>query len=160
MEVINKVGSFVISLINDSSVVVKKARSNHTKTNFNSNLVLVDNLGKAIKLGGSDTFNGIFESMSYSDYYKQTFTVDFYGSTAFDLCTNFIALLRSQRSYDLQSQLGLTFYHPDGITDLKQLNGTTYNNRLQIDFVVGYWISADIDTLRIDTVEIDINVEQ
>lgn len=153
MEVINKVGGFTISLINDTSIAVKKAKANHQHTNFNSDLILIDNLGKAIKLGTSDTFDGETEVMTYGDYYKQSYTFDFYGSNAFINASNFIALLRTQSSFDLQRARGLTFYRPAAIEDLQHLVGTTYNNRYQIEIQVGYWINTELDTLRIDTAE-------
>ena len=153
MEAINRVGEFTISLIDNPLIPVKKARANHQNTDFTKDLILVDSLGNAQKIGTSDTFNGIGEVMTYGDFYTQIYTFDFYGSNAFSLATNFIALLRSQRAYNLQQSSGLTFYRPSSITDLKQLVGTTYNNRYQIEVKVGFSTNVNINTLRIDTAE-------
>lgn len=155
MEVINKVGLLTIALIDDASIKVKKARSNHKNTDFTKDLILIDNLGAAQKVGTSDSFDGINEIGYYSDYYKQVFTFDFYGSNAFDLANNFIALMRSQAGYDLQQSSALSFYRHSQISDLKQLVGTTYNNRYQIEFSVRYSINVEIPTLRIDTLNLE-----
>lgn len=151
---IDRVGQFIVNLIDNSSIDVKKARDNHKNIDFTKDLILVDDLGMAIKKGTSDTYNGTTEIMSYSDYYIQMFTIDFYGNNASSIAKNFITLLRTQKSYDLQSSMGLSFSLPRGITDLKQLTGTTYQNRLQIEAQVGYWDNIDMSVLRIDTAEI------
>lgn len=161
MEAINRVGQFAISLLDDNTIKIKKARSNHKNTDFTKPLILIDNLGNAQRQGSSDDFDGDNEVMTYADYYKQTFTFDFYGTGAYDLATRFIALLRSQKSFDLQQTSNLTFYRTSTITNLKQLTGSTYFERYQIEVVVGYWDNVDIATLRIDEAQIDLTyVEQ
>lgn len=157
MEAINRVGLFLLSLIDDATIPIKKARNNHQNTDFTKPLILVDNLGNAQKIGTSDTFDGVNEVMTYGDYYKQTFTLDFYGDNAYDLAVKVIALLRSQASYNLQQTTGLTFYRPTGIANLRQLTGTTYFNRYQIEVNVNYWDNFDIDTLRIDTLNWELS---
>lgn len=161
MEVINRVGSFAISLLNDANVKIKKARANHTNTDFTKDLILIDNLGDALKVGASDTFDGSNEVMTYGDYYKQTFTFDFYGNNAYDLASKMNALLRSQRAYDLQQSSGLTFYRVSRLTNLRQLTGSEYVNRYQFEVQIGYWDNIEIDTLRIDTLNYDLQfIEQ
>ena len=155
MEGINKVGNFTISLINDSTIKVKKARSNHVNTDFTKDLILIDNLGAAQLVGVSDDFDGLNEVTSYATFYKQTFTYDFYGTNAHDLALKFIALLRSQKSYDLQQTSGLTFYRPTTLNDLKQLVGTTNNNRFQLEITVRYSHVTELATLRIDSLNLD-----
>lgn len=156
MEAINRVGQFSIALLNDNTVKIKKTRANHKKTDFTKPLILIDNLGNAQRVGSSDNFNGTSEVMTYADYYKQTFTFDFYGSGAYDLATRFLALLRSQRSFDLQQTNNLTFYRASTIQNLKQLTGSTYFERYQIEVVVSYWDNVEIDTLRIDEAQIEL----
>lgn len=154
MEAINRVGNFAIALINDPTVKIKKARSNHKNTNFNNPLILIDNLGNAQKVASSSDFDGTNEVMTYADFYKQSFTFDFYGTDAYSLATRFIALLRSQRGYDLQQSNKLTFHNVSSITNLRQLTGSEYFNRCQIEVSVSYSDNVDIDTLRIDTLNI------
>lgn len=161
MEAITKVGTFTINLIDDASIKVKRARSNHENTDFTADLILIDNLGGAIRLGGNDNFDGDNESMNYSDVYSQTFTYDFYGNNAYDLATRFIALLKTQNSFNLQSENGLTFKSPSAITDVRQLTGTTYTPRYQIEVSITYWDSIDVATLRMDSLQLEIfKIEQ
>lgn len=153
MEVINRVGLFTIALLNNPNISVKRARSNHKNTNFKAPLILVDNLASAQKIGSSDKYNGSSEVLSYGDYYKQVFTFDIYGTNAYTNAQLLSGLLRSQRSSELQRANGLTVYRPSSINNLKILVGTQYNERYQIEVMIGYWDSIDVGTLRIDTVE-------
>lgn len=156
MEAINRVGNFAIALINDSSVGVKKARANHKKTDFSKGLILVDNLGVALKYGTSDDFDYNNEIKSYNSFYKQVFTFDFYGDNAYELATRFIALLRTQRSYDLQTERGLKFYYPTNLVRLDDKIGETYFKRYQTEVEVLYSDNVELETLRIDTAQIEL----
>ena len=161
MEAIVKVGTFTTNLVNDTNIKVKRARSNHQKTDFTKDLILVDNLGGAIRQGGNDKFDGDNEVMSYNDGYIQAFTFDFYGNNAYLLATRFVALLKTQNSFNLQKELGLTFKSPSNITDVRQQTGVSYFDRYQIEINVNYWDGIDIDTLRMDELQLELfKIEQ
>jgi type II secretory pathway component PulL len=55
--------------------------------------------------------------------------------------------------------LGLGVYQASGLTDVKMLTGQQYGERQELTLNVRYATAADVDTLRIDTAELEIRHE-
>ena len=73
--------------------------------------------------------------------------------------TRFALLIQSQASRDLQEALGLGVYQASGLTDVKMLTSQQYGERQELTLNVRYATAADIDTLRIDTAQIELRTE-
>ena len=86
-------------------------------------------------------------------------TLSFYGAAAWSTATRFALLIQSQASRDLQEALGLGVYQASGLTDVKMLTSQQYGERQELTLNVRYATAADIDTLRIDTAQIELRTE-
>ena len=84
-------------------------------------------------------------------------TIEEVKRQTYSLAKELISKLRSQRSYDLQRETGLTFYRPSNMENLRQLNGTIWKERYQVEILVGYYDNYEIDTLRIDTLNWELS---
>lgn len=144
----------------DNTIPTVLGRYNFNNNDFNDDLIVVDGLSPAIPISNIDKFDGINEIMQHGSFVRQLATVDFYGNNAFLNATKYMALLRSQKATELKEINNLTVYPANTITDLKELVGTQYFNRYQIEVNIRYMITTEIETLRIDTPNIDLLTEK
>ena len=86
-------------------------------------------------------------------------TLSFYGPNAWTTATQFGLLIQSQKALELQESLGLGVYQVSTITDVKILAGMTYGERQDMTLNVRFAISVDVNTLRIDTAELEVRHE-
>jgi len=107
-----------------------------------------------------ETYDGDTEVLSLGGIWKGPVTLDFYGANTYNRAIDFSLRLRSQAGLELKEALGVTVYHPTGPTDLKQLTGQQYGERVQIEMQVEISIDVDIDTLYIDTAQTEIRTEK
>ena len=135
---------------------IKAGRQNFDREHFEQPYIVVDSLSPDLPLTSSEVYDGDTEQMVYSEQVSRAITWDFYGPTAHTLCRNFRLLARSQASQDLQSDLGITVFHPTAATDLKSLTGQQYGERMQLQCQVHYSPSLIVGILRIDTAQLRI----
>jgi len=88
----------------------------------------------------------------------QTFTLDFYGDNAYTNANKFVALLRSEKANWYLKDYNLSMLNANSIIDLKDLLGTDYTNRYQVEVSVNYFVNVAINTLRIDSVEWELSL--
>ena len=135
---------------------VKAGRQNFNRQEFELPYIVVDSLSGDVPLSSSADYEGDTEKMRYTELVSRAFTFDFYGPTAATLCTNFRLLSRSESSLDLQRDLSITVYHPGAATNVKQLTGQQYGERMQLECQVHYSPSLIVDILRIDIAQLRI----
>ena len=153
--VLIQIAIYVRDLISHSESLIKFGRDNAEFTDTELDYIVVDELA-SVPVGGDEKFDGTLEVMEYGRSMVGGFTVNFYGTNAYTNAKKYLLLARSQKSYELQRDLAVSIYHSNNITDLKFLGGTQYSNRYEVEMMVQYYESAKVETLRIDTVEIDV----
>lgn len=151
-----ELAKFTRDLLPYNEQLIRIGRQNFERADFETNYIVVDGLGPIQPLARGQKYDGTAEQMSYSVRQQKPCTMDFYGPGAYDNAERFQLLLRSQQSHDLQHDLGITVNAVNAITDVKALTGQQYGNRVQIELNMNYTVSADVDTLRIDTAQIEI----
>jgi len=142
---------------NPSLIVI--GRENADKVDSSRDYIVVDELF-SVPTGRSEDFNKDDEEQEFSVLMSGDFTIDFHGDNARANAAKWVVLHRSQKSYELQRDIGITIYHVTSFRDLKSLEGSQYKNRYQIEFKIRYHITETIETLRIDTAQTDIIVDQ
>lgn len=147
---------FVRDLLPHPEQYIKAGRQNFDREQFEQPYIVVDSLAADTPIASSEKYDGTAEKMQYDEYVSRPLTIDFYGPTAHTLCRNFRLLARSQKSSELQDQFGITVWHPGAATDLKQLTGQQYGERMQLECQVHYSPSLIVDILRIDIAQLRI----
>lgn len=141
---------------NPSLIVI--GRENANKVDSGKNYIVIDELF-SIPEGRSNDFDGDTEEQTLSVLMKGDFTIDFHGEDARANAVKWVALHGSQKGYELQRDLELTVYHATSFRDLKLLEGSQYKNRYQIEIKLQYTITETIETLRIDTAQTTLIVD-
>lgn len=147
---------FTRDLLSHPEGFIKSGRQNFDRQHFEQPYIVVDSLSGDLPLTSSEKYDGDLEQMTYSEHVSRAVTFDFYGPTAHDLCRRFRLLARSQASLELQSNLGITVFHPTAATDLKSLTGQQYGERMQLQCQVHYSPSLIVGILRIDIAQLRV----
>lgn len=133
-------------------------RHNRAQEDFETPYVVVDQLGPANKISQLSDYNGTDELMNYGTLWKASCTIDFYADGAYSRASMFELLMRTQEATDLKKTLGVNVYHVSQLTDVKQLTGQQYGERIQLALMIEYNQSISIETLRIDTAQFEFLV--
>lgn len=146
----------------DENTSMAIGRTNKKIAEFKSLFIVVDSLGAEQRVGRMQNYQAETESMNYQQQFIASCTIDFYGDNAYKKAYEFSCLLQSQYSTDIQNKLGLSVYYVSDITDIKKLLGEQYTNRVQqytnrvqLQLKVQYSISASIETLPIQTLNLN-----
>jgi len=158
-ESLRLIALFIRDLLQYDEQLIRIGRQNYDIDDFAIGYIGVDSLGAAQRLASGERYNGTDEEMTYQQQWQAPVTLSFYGSGAWNTATNFMLLIQSQKSLELQESLGLGVYQASGLTDVKMLTGQQYGERQDITLNVRYATTADIDTLRIDTAIIELLTE-
>ena len=150
---------FARDLLGYNEQLIRIGRQNYDIDDFNIGYIGVDSLGAAQRLASGEKYDGNTERMSFQQQWQAPVTLSFYGTAAWSTATRFALLIQSQASRDLQEALGLGVYQASGLTDVKMLTGQQYGERQELTLNVRYATAADIDTLRIDTAQIELRTE-
>jgi len=135
-------------------------RSNILTKDYNKRLYVVDEIPSQTVMSSGERYDGEAEKMTFITVIRHDVTIDVYGYTAYSDASRLVALLRSQAASDAKIALGLTSFHVSSKTDLKELTGTQYINRVQLACIVHDTETVEIDTLRIDTARMQIRNEK
>jgi hypothetical protein len=98
--------------------------------------------------------------MTFQQQWQAPVTLSFYGAEAWSTATRFALLIQSQASLELQESLGLGVYQASGLIDVKMLTGQQYGERQELSLNVRYATTVNVDTLRIDTAQIELRTER
>lgn len=145
-----KLALVIRDLLGHPENLIQFGRLNAEQEQQNINYIVIDSLGPEVPLSKSESFNGDDEVMTYSSHISKPVTVDFFGDNAYTLARKLKVLQPSQKSKDLQFVQGINMQSFRGPTDVRQLTGYQYGNRLQLETNVQYSVSENVDTLRID----------
>lgn len=146
----------VRDLLSHDEELILKGRANEEQILSSTNYIAVDALAPAQPLSRSDNYDGEAEVATYAQSYRQPVTVDFYGDDAATNATRFSVLLGSYLARDLQVKYGIRAGAVTGVTDLKNLTGQQYGNRLQVELVIHYTQTVNVDLMRIDSAPIEV----
>ena len=150
---------FVRDLLDYNEQLIRIGRQNYDIDDFSVGYIGVDSLGAAQRLASGEKYDGNTEQMSFQQQWQAPVTLSFYGAAAWSTATQFGLLIQSQKALELQESLGLGVYQASGLTDVKILTGQQYGERQELSLNVRYATAVDIDTLRIDTAELEIRTE-
>jgi len=147
---------FIRDLLALPESTINIGRQNFRRDDFTSLQIVVDTLGQSIPLSRTESFNGTTEKIEYAQQWQSPCTVNFYGDGAFSTATDFLLKIQSQPGYELQRDNGITIFEAGSLTDVKALTGEQYSERFELGLNVQFTMSAEIDTLRIDTAQTTI----
>ena len=159
MDVLKSTAIFVRDLLSYDESLIRIGRLNFELDGLESNYIAVDSISPAVRLGGGQHFDATTEVMEYQEQWRAPVLLSFYGTAAHTNANNFRLYLPSQASIELQETLGIAVFKGSTLMDIKILTGQNYNNRLDLTINVEYSISANISTLRIDTAETTLIVD-
>lgn len=153
-----QVADFTKALMNDNNLIIILGRENFENVDFTQDIILIDSLTVAKNISAMDSYNGTSEIQTFTTYFNQLFTLDFYGDNAYTNANKFVALLRSEKANWYLKDYSLSMLNANSIIDLKELLGTDYANRHQVEVSVNYFVNVDISTLKIDTINYEIRL--
>ena len=153
-----QIADFTKALMNDEDLIIILGRENFENVDFTKDLILIDSLTPAKNISAMDSYNGTSEIQTFTTYFNQLFTLDFYGDNAYTNANKFVALLRSEKANWYLKDYNLSMLNANSIIDLKDLLGTDYVSRYQIEVSVNYFVNVDIGTLKIDTINYEITL--
>lgn len=146
---------FIRDLLDYDEALIELGRRNYKQEDFETGYIVVDGLGAARPLTRSERFDDAEEEMHYTRRLSKPCTIDFFGSVAFANSDDFVTLIGSQLSKELQESLGITIGSVSAVTDVKQLTGQQYGERLQIELNMQYNVTKVVSTLRIDDAQLE-----
>ncbi|MBL1319590.1 MAG: hypothetical protein JKY80_02150 [Mariprofundaceae bacterium] len=139
--------------------LIRVGRQNFERVQFETDYIVVDNLGAMQRIASGQTFDDVAENMVYDALLSGRVTVDFYGSNAYATATTLGLLMNSQAALELKDLYAITLYQSAGLTDVKALTGQQYGERVQIEFTATISVKEVVNTLRIDTAQIEIRTK-
>jgi hypothetical protein len=145
--------------IDESSGLVLIGRRNFEQKDAKTGYIVVDQLGTSERESGSEQYDGDAEVMTYSAIYKTSVTIEFYGDAAHDNARELAGRLRSQAAFEKKYALGIGVNQVSSISDVAQLTGQQYGNRLQMTVVAHDCRTVDVETKRIDVAQFRILTE-
>jgi hypothetical protein len=155
-EALRKTAMFVRDLLGYDEQLIRIGRINTDIEDFTTAYIGVDSLGQAMRLSNGQGYDGDAEIMTYCQQWLAPVTLSCYGDGAWDRANRFSLLTSSQKGWELQKTLGIGVLLASGITDVKILAGQQYGERQELTLNVLYSVTADVDTLRIDTARFEI----
>ena len=159
-ETLIRVAKFTRDLLSVDEQLIRIGRQNFERKDFEADYIVIDALGPALRSGSMEDFDGDTEKLSLGAIWKGPVTLDFYGDDAYTRAIDFSLRMRSQDARELRRALGISIYQVSGITDVKALTGQQYGERMQITATVEISNQVIIDTLRIDTAQLEIRNEE
>jgi len=158
-DILKKVGIFTRDLLSISETLIKIGRHNFENENFETSYISIDTLTPSSLIGSNSTFDGTEEEEKYSQRWSTPVIITFWGKDAYTNANNFSLLLSSQKALELRKTLEIDLLNVTRFTDVSLLAGKQNNNRLELNLNILYTISATVDTLRIDTAQVEILTE-
>jgi len=158
-DVLKAVALVTRDLLGIDEQLIKIGRENYPRDDFDTQLIVIDDIGPGERVGNLETFDGTGEVKKYGALWKHPITLDFFAFDAYNRAIEYSLLLQSQTAAELMRTNGINIYHPKGPIDVKGLTGQQYGERVQIEMTVEMSREASIDTLRIDTAQLIISNE-
>lgn len=159
-ETLKRVSLFVRDLLSYDEQLIRMGRQNFEQEEYETAYIVIDGLGQQAQTATLETYDGENEVMSLGGIWRGPVTLDFYATGAYNRAIDFILRARSQAALELKQALAITIYHATGPTDVKQLTGQQYGERIQIEMQVEISLDVDIDTLYIDQEQLEIHSQE
>lgn len=140
-------------------VIIENSWTNYKQINWSDNIILVGMVSKRAQ-GTSEVFNPIDESIEYVTNYTGTATFTFYGDNSEDNALHFVPLCKAQRSIESANVNEFVYKLPTTVTHIGKVIGSQNQHKYQIEMRVSWNESATVDTLRIDTADIQFLVNK
>jgi len=154
------VALFVRDLLTYEEQLIKLGREGYEITDFTIGYIVVDALARQERIASLESYDGTAEELKLGSMWRGQMTLDFYGDGAYDRAVDFSLRMRSQAALELKKTLGIEIQQPTGPTDVKQLTGQQYGERVQLEMAVQSSSEVTINTLRIDTAQFEIRNEE
>jgi hypothetical protein len=137
----------------ESTIVL--GRTNRERGDTTILQIVIDSLAPATPLDDTSKYDSVNEVMEISQTWQAVMTIDFMGSSAYTEAMKFITRNRHQVGFDLKRALGIDIGAVSQLQDLKLKQGEQYSERYQLQVTMTYNVKADIETLRIETAQLD-----
>lgn len=155
-QIVLKTALLTRDLLEVNESIIKLGRKNMIVDNFTTTQIVIDILGSVIVQTSSEKYDGVLESMNYSNTQNATVTLNFFGDGSYELANKFILLCNSEKKHTLENMLKLRVGIPKTITDVKLLTGTQYSEQYEVELTITSVEDIDITTLRIDEAQTSI----
>lgn len=152
-------GDFLTALLDFDPTKIIIGRENFLKLDTNNSFIILDYLAST-PLGGFKEFDGEAEKISIGTLTRFRITILTIGDNASDNINNIELLIKSQKSLELQSDLGIRVGNSLGIRNLKELHGSIFTDTFEMELNLDTIKEVEIDTLRIDTPQFLISNEE
>ena len=153
--ILDKVADYITELMNFDPTRVLIGRENATQETFTNDYIVVDTLSPIINIGSKRSYDKVNEKETFYTLLKTNITFEFYGSNAYTNMFKFVNLQNSQLARDLQKKYEFTIYKTKNINNLKQTFGNKYYERYEVEVMIQFYETQEINTLRIDEVVVD-----
>lgn len=150
-EVIVNVARFVRDLLSYDENLIEFDRENIKQELITDSYIVINSDSPVTTLTTGTDYDGDDEEMTYSASLQRPITLEFYGSDAYANKDKFRLLSKSQTAKELSKDYAFTIFNVTGETDIKKVFGSTYGNRVHLEFNIQYCPAEVIETLRIDT---------
>lgn len=161
--ILEKMAQFAVDvLLHPADKVIiddQKTLANYKQINWSDNLILVGSLSVQNQ-GTREIFNPVDETMEYATLLSTVATFTFYGDDSEENMLHFIALCKSQRAIESAKRNGFVYKFPKTGTRIGKVIGSQNQEKFQVEVRVAWMESATIDTLRIDTADIQFLVNK
>ena len=150
-----KLADYVTDLMGFDTTKVIVGRSNATQETFTQDYIVVDILSPSQIVSTGRDYDSDTEKEDLRSVISGKFTLEFYGSNGYDNINKFMNLQNSQSGKDIQKTYAITTYKSSTINTLPQQVGNKYFDRYEIEIMVQYNSSLEIDTLRIGEIPVE-----
>ena len=152
------IADYITDLMSVGASKVIVGRENATQETFSNDYIVVDTLTTTPQ-SHSREYDWDAEKETRITSLQGSFTIEFYGDNAEVNANKFVNIQSSQLGKGLQKQYNITLYRPSSINNLKQQAGNKYFNRFEIEIMIQYNQSFEIDTLRIEKIPVEYTQE-
>ncbi|WP_373073907.1 hypothetical protein [Sulfurimonas sp.] len=149
---------YITELMSFDADKVIVGRENGNQKIFSNDYIVVDTLSVLPQAHGREyEYDTEIETRRTS--FQGTFTIEFYGPNSETNAYKFTNIQSAQAGKDLEKSKNITVYRPSSLNNLKQQLGNKYFDRIEIEILVQYNQSFEIDTLRIEEIPVEYTQE-
>jgi len=148
------IADYITNLLTFDATKVIIGRENATQDIFSQDYIVIDSLAPAENVSDGRDYDYDLEKETLRSYLSGRFTLEFYGDNAYTNAYKLINMQRSQLARDLQKSYSININAVLSVNNLKQIVGSKYFNRYEVEIMIQYIESIDIDTLHIESIDV------
>lgn len=152
MGILDDLANFTTDLLEYDPEKVIIGYTNYDRQDTQADYIVIYNIVNT-PIATTKLYNGDDEVMNIKTTYVADCQMQFYGVNALDNATKWKNLVASEKSFELQSQLGVKLFTVTTFNHLGIADGTNYDELYQSEFKARYAVETSIPTLRIDTAQ-------